>query len=200
MDAAMLNGDQISFAYAHPLRQRILAQLSQGPATQTEIARMLDMAPASARHHLHKLMAAGFVTQRKTRKGPHGITEKLFETPKSSKGKTPMKWATKHGSRADLTMRKLNLDDVLETHRVGSRIIMRDPAAFFGLFTLEVAATRDELAELRDRVHAMVTEFESNLPPPQKRAKDQKLEHCKLHFGIYPSHPASTPADASLPA
>jgi DNA-binding transcriptional ArsR family regulator len=193
IEATMLNGKQISRIYANPLRQRILAHVGKaGPCTQTEVARALDMAAASARHHLLKLQAAGFVLQRKTRKGPHGITELLFEAPKTSKGRKPMQWSTKHGTHEDFAMRKLNLDDVLETHRVGSRIIMRDPAAFFAINNLEIDATREELVALRDRIKALLIDFAQKLPSPAKRKPGQKLEHCKLHLGIYPAHAQST--------
>ena len=185
----MPSGAEISRVYAHPLRQRILEHLRKaGPCTQTELARALDMAPASARHHLLRLVHAGFAAQAKTRIGPHGITERLFEVRKSAKGKR-LRWSTRHGSAEDLAMRKLSLDEVLEVHRVGSRIILRDPKAFFSIQNAEVRATREELRRLRNCLQAALAEFLGGLPAEAKRPQGQELQSCRIHVGLYPDHP-----------
>ncbi len=168
--------------YAHPLRQKLLRALEQhGPGTQTELAALLDTAPASARHHLHRLLAVGLVRKAGTRPGPKGITEILFAANPKKKGKN-MRFATRHNTPDDLAMRKLRLDEVLETHRVGSRIIMRQPQRFFGLYSVDVSLPPAKLRELQAVLSRAATDFLANA------GNDPQGETCTLHLGIYPRH------------
>ncbi len=86
-------------------------------------------------------------------------------------------------------MRKLNLDQVLEVHRVGSRIILRDPKAFFCIHNAEVRATREELVRLQHCLQGALEEFMGRLPAESKRPTGQELQSCRIHVGIYPDHP-----------
>lgn len=168
--------------YAHPLRQKLLRALEQhGPSTQTELASLIDAAPASARHHLHQLADVGLVRRAGTRPGPKGITEILFAATTQKKGKT-MHFATRHGTPDDLVMRKLRLNEVLETHRVGSRIIMRQPQRFFGLYSMDVSLPPAKLRELQSVLSRAARDFLA------KWGNDSNGEACTLHLGIYPRH------------
>jgi DNA-binding transcriptional ArsR family regulator len=167
--------------YLHPLRQKILERLkNHGPLTQTEAARAVDTAPASARFHLLLLLKAGFIARAGTRPGPKGITEKLFRIA-APKRRKPM-FSTRHGTSEDRRMRKLALDEVAETHRAGSRIILRTPARFFGLASFDLAASPEELRQLNKELMAIVKRF--------ARGRDARgsTERCRVQLGFYP-HP-----------
>jgi predicted ArsR family transcriptional regulator len=171
----------------HPLRQKIVALLRKhGPMTQTELARAIDAAPASARHHLLRLVRGGFVAPAGTRPGPKAITEKLFRVLiQPEKQMQKLKLATKHGTAKDFEMRKMHLDQVAEAHRVGERVIMRDPQTFFSINQSELAATPEKLRELRDLLKQTVVGFLAGLDRP---AKGEAVQRVSLNMNMYPAH------------
>lgn len=56
LDAAFL-------ALAHPIRRRIVARLSRGPATVNELAEPFEMSKQAVSRHIQMLEAAGLVTR-----------------------------------------------------------------------------------------------------------------------------------------
>lgn len=167
----------------HPLRIKLVDLLhKRGPMTQTELARTVDAEPASARYHLMRLVRAGFVEAAGTRPGPKGITEKLFRHVKVKEPEMePLTIATKHGSKPDNEMRKLNFDHVAEAHRVGERISLRDPERFFGIETHEIVASPRKLRALRDALNQTVRGFLAGMQAP-----DEDAEKVTLCINFYP--------------
>ena len=170
--------------YLHPLRRKVMDYLEkEGPSTQTEIARALDMAPASASFHLRQLSRGGFARSAGTRPGPKGIVERLFKLPARRKD---MGFRTPHGSTEDRLMRKVALDEVIETHRVGSRIILREPTRYFALASYEAMASASELRQLNRALRGALAEFARG-HPIRRVGKD--TEPCRIQLGFYPQHP-----------
>ncbi|MBK8207685.1 MAG: helix-turn-helix domain-containing protein [Planctomycetes bacterium] len=175
----------------HPLRIKIVELLrARGSMTQTELARAIDANTASARYHLLRLVRAGFVEHAGTRPGPKAITEKLFRHIQQEPTMEPLTFATKHGTAQDREMRRLSLDSVTEIHRVGARIIQREPQRFFGIHTQEITATPEKLRALRDALKATLAGFIAGLEAP---GEDEKIERATVCINFYPhSAPAET--------
>ncbi len=173
----------------HPVRIKIVGLLrARGPMTQTELARAVDANTASARYHVLRLVRAGFVEHAGTRPGPKAITEKLFRHVQQAPSMEPLTFSTKHGSAKDLEMRKLTLDSVTEVHRVGARIIEREPERFFGINTQQITTTPEKLRALRDALKATLTGFMAGLEAPKV---DEAVESVYLCINFYPhSSPA----------
>lgn len=95
----------------------------------------------------------------------------------------PLTFATKHGSAKDLEMRKLSLDSVAEIHRVGARIIEREPERFFGIHTQEITATPEALRALRDALKATLAGFMAGLAEPRE---GEKVERATVCINFYP--------------
>lgn len=64
-------------AAMHPLREKMLEALIDGPATATEVARRVGVAPNKAAYHMQVLEKAGLVVLTETR-SIGGVTEKYF--------------------------------------------------------------------------------------------------------------------------
>lgn len=168
----------------HPLRIKIVELLrARGPMTQTELARAIDANTASARYHLLRLVRAGFVEPAGTRPGPKAITEKLFRHIPQESTKEALTFSTMHGTAKDLEMRKLSLDGVAEIHRVGARIIEREPERFFGIHTQEITATPEKLRALRDALKATLAGFVAGQQAP---GEGENVERATVCINFYP--------------
>lgn len=165
----------------HPVRLKLVDLLrTRGPMTQTELARLIDAAPASARYHLMRLVKAGFVEQSGTRPGPKGITEKLFTNVRRETGEEELIMETQIGSAKDKQMRELNLDHVREVHRLGKRIIMREPDRYFSINTADIKAPPEKLRELRETLNRAMKDFIATLP------QDSEGEPVTLCVNMFP--------------
>lgn len=179
--------DERAAAWFHPVRIKLADLLrKRGPMTQTELARAIDAEPASARYHLLRLVRAGFVAEAGTRPGPKAITERLFRYVKPEQ---PVSMATAHGSAEDLRMRKLNLASVAEIHRVGARIIEREPQRFFGIRTVDLRATPERLRALRDALEHTLNGFLA------AQGESGEGEPVTLCLNFYPRHPDAEEGD-----
>ncbi|MBI2923833.1 MAG: helix-turn-helix transcriptional regulator [Planctomycetes bacterium] len=173
----------------HPLRRRIVALLARrGPLTQTEVARAVGAAPASARFHILRLLRAGFIRQAGTRRGPKGITEILF---RATRGKKAPRFRTAHGTKEDFEMRKLSLDEHREIHRAGGRIVLAEPGRFFGLLSWNVRATPAALRRLTRRLGRVVERFRRE--PAGRRSRRERVS---IAIGLYPRVDGSPAAPA----
>ncbi len=162
-------------AYANPLRQKILKFLKDnGPATQTELAKHLDMEPASARHHLMRLLDVGMTRKAGTRPGPKGITEILFvNTSKGTGYATP--FLTRPGTEQDFMMRKFKLDEFAEAHRVGTRVVLRSKNPHFSLASDDVVATDSRMRGFFMKIYGLLLELAKN-PSAEPGAKKFKVQ------------------------
>ncbi|MEK7469345.1 MAG: helix-turn-helix domain-containing protein [Planctomycetota bacterium] len=186
----MENAPLLAGALSSPARSRLLALLRErGPSTQTELAREIDAAPATAAYHLRRLEAAGLARQAGTRPGPRGTVERLFSI--STRGRR-MRFVTRHGTKEDQIMRRSSLSEVLDIHRVATRAILREPGRFFGLSTSRVSATPAQFRSLHRRIGALLKTFARG----RERAPKTGEERCAAHFGLYPvGHPAPRKAN-----
>lgn len=163
----------------HPLRRKIVALLvRRGPLTQTETARAVGAAPASARFHIQRLMRAGFVKKAGTRRGPKGITELLF---RATSGKRAPRFRTAHGTKEDRDMREQVLDEHREIHRAGARIVLEKPERFFGLLSWNVRATPAALRRLTRRLGRVVERFRR-----EPAGRLNRRERVSIAIGLYP--------------
>lgn len=163
----------------HPLRRKILSLLARrGPLTQTETARAVGAAPASARFHILRLLKAGFVKKAGTRRGPKGITELLF---RAARGKGAPRFRTAHGTKEDRDMRQLALEEHREMHRAGARIVLEKPERFFGLLSWNLRATPAALRRLTRRLGRVVERFRAE--PAGRRSRRERVA---VAIGVYP--------------
>lgn len=71
-------------ALAHPLRLRILRLCLHESMTNKQIADRLDLDPASALHHVRKLLSTGFLEAEPARAGNRGALEKPYRSTNKS--------------------------------------------------------------------------------------------------------------------
>ncbi len=94
-------------AMASPLRLRILRITLHEPHTNKEIARALDLNPASVLHHVRTLVDTGFLIEQPVRRGPRGSRER----PYLASGKT---WYLDTGDPVDAPREDLLLRTFLD--------------------------------------------------------------------------------------
>ena len=168
-------------ALCHPLRNKVLDLLARkGAMTQTEVGRELDAAPATARHHLLVLAKAGLVRPAGTRPGPRGIVERLFKAgPKRLRS-----FSTPRGTPEERMMREGLHAEVLESHRVGARIVRKEPARFYSLGRWDFEGSPSDLRRLFKAVGKAVNRVRAGAWRKLKGA-----EAVSVYFGIYPRRP-----------
>ena len=183
-------------AVSHPLRMKIIVKLAgNGECTQTEVAKEVDAATASVRHHLRVLERAGLVSLTGTRPGPKGITEKLFSINRDKME------IVKKGSKEAKNVGMFR--HISEAIRVGQRMLAKDEGAAEGGFLHEVEASPDDLLKLLqswrralDRLdeaqvkspkgakheanHYTVCAFVCPANPPRKRGKKKPVENLSV--------------------
>ena len=76
-------------------------------------------------------------------------------------------------------MRKIVLDEHAETHRAGSRIILRESSRYFGLADYDLTGSREELHNLDRVLRRTIERFSS-------RSGKGVGERCRIQLGFYP--------------
>ena len=186
----MNNALVLARALSSPVRSRLLDLLrKRGRSTQTELAREIDAAPATAAFHLRKLESAGLARRAGTRPGPRGTVERLFAV--SARGRR-LRFVTRHGTPEDLLMRRSSLSEVLDIHRTASRAILREPGRYFGLSTTLISAAPAQFRRLHRSLDALLKAFARG----RERAPRTGEERCAVHVGLYPArNGASMPSN-----
>lgn len=95
-------------AAMHPIREKMLEVLLDGPATPTEVSRRVGVAPNKGAYHMHVLAKAGLVELTETR-SIGGVTEKYFSRTARRFRYDPPKDTVEFGDAMALVSREFNL-------------------------------------------------------------------------------------------
>jgi hypothetical protein len=171
----------------NPICVKILRFLAErGKATQTEVAREIDCAPASARHYLLRMARVGMVAIDGTRPGPKGIIERLFEIPKDAAGNPVV---TSGGAAEQAQNLELRLNTVLESHRVARRILRKDPNRSWGMSYSDLELSPREMARLGAALAETAKDFVKKLPKKTGEAPGDRRQHLRHMVVFFPQHP-----------
>jgi DNA-binding transcriptional ArsR family regulator len=149
-------------AVAHPLRVRMLALLREhGPATATELARLLATESGSTSYHLRILARHGFVADTTgARRHPR---ERRWEAVHLTTGWSNTELAaTEAGREAAAMMRRRQVEVLIgDVERFEAELDRLDPSwvEAAGIGDLPVRLTRESVAELWDRFYAHLDEL-----------------------------------------
>jgi DNA-binding transcriptional ArsR family regulator len=142
-------------ALASGLRLGILRMCLDQPLTNREIAATLGKNPATVLHHVRTLVDTGYLEALEPRRGRRGARE----IPYRSTGKS---WFTRMPATASGSLLSAFLDEV-------SRV----PPEEHELTRLGLRLGESDLAEFRDRLHALLQEFHDR--PRDPRAVPRSL-------------------------
>lgn len=139
---------------AHPLRLRILRLCLHEALTNREIADRLDRDPASTLHHVRTLVRTGFLAADPVRTGARGALEKPYRA-------TGKSWVLSLSRSDDRLATAVAMLDAArdEALAAGPDSLLTD--ARLGLRLSEAA-----IAELTDRITALVAEYAALPPDP----------------------------------
>jgi predicted ArsR family transcriptional regulator len=151
-------------ALASVVRLRILRLCLSEALTNKEIAARLDRNPATVLHHVRTLVETGFLAPGEERRGSRGARE----VPYRATGKS---WLMDLDDRPAPSRDPLLAAFLEEVAGVGEQ---RLSSSRLGL---RLAAV--ELAEFRDRVHALLDEFARRPPDPDG-------EKWSVYIGMHP--------------
>jgi DNA-binding transcriptional ArsR family regulator len=130
-------------ALAHPLRVRILRLCLHDALTNRELADRLGQDPATVLHHVRTLVRTGFLAAEPARRGRRGARE----IPYRSTGKS---WTLDVGR---------GNDGVTAIHdAVRAELLEAGPDALLTATRLAVRLTPERLAEVGDRLKALVAD------------------------------------------
>jgi hypothetical protein len=152
-------------ALASTIRIRILRMCLDRPLTNKEIAGRLGANPATTLHHVRKLVTTGFLAPQEERRGTRGAREVPYlATRKSWRVDVDESGVTGGGNamiEAFLAEVRLTDPDRVPFARLGLRL------------------SEPELAELRERLAALLNEFEA-------RPRDLAAAPYSLFVALYP--------------
>jgi predicted ArsR family transcriptional regulator len=143
-------------ALASAVRLRILRLCLDRAMTNKEIAERLRLHPATVLHHVRTLVGTGFLAPQAERRGTRGAREVPYLATRKS-------WT-------------LSVDDagvpgggaaMIDAFLAEVRLVDADRAA---LGRLGLRLDEREAAELRDRIGALLNEYEARPPTPDGRA------------------------------
>jgi DNA-binding transcriptional ArsR family regulator len=160
-------------ALASGIRLRILRMTYHQPLTNREIARRLVRDPATALHHVRRLVAAGLLQAMPVRRGARGAREIPYRS-------TAWSWSLElEPERAGPALHEAMLEAFLgEAAEVGverleqTRLVLRLDEA--------------QLAEFRDRLYGLLREFAG-------RAVDPRTEGLGVYLAMHPAALAGKP-------
>ncbi|MEU2348636.1 winged helix-turn-helix domain-containing protein [Modestobacter sp. NPDC049651] len=160
-------------ALASAVRLRILRLCLDRALTNKELAAALGRNPATVLHHVRTLVDTGFLAAEEERRGTRGARE----VPYRATGKSwLMDDAGGPGPSRDpaLAAFREEVAAVGEDQLASTRLALRLPAP--------------DLAEFRDRLHALLEEFRVRPPGPEP-------ERWSLYVGMHPEPPGVVPGD-----
>jgi len=142
-------------ALASAVRLRILRLCLDRALTNKEIAQKLDAHPATTLHHVRKLVATGFLAPQAERRGTRGAREVPY-------------LATRKSWRLDVGESGISGGGaaMLEAFLAEVRLVDLDNA---GMARLGLRLTEPEVAELRERVGALLNEWAGRPPSADGR-------------------------------
>jgi len=143
------------------VRLRILRLCLDETLTNREIARELDLNPATSLHHVRTLTDTGFLEAQEIRRGHRGAQE----IPYRATGKS---WYLDVGDITDPLLEAFvaELNAAPFERRTMSRLAIRLPKA--------------EVEELRDRIYDLLEEF-------RRRPHDSREEQWSIFVAMHPS-------------
>jgi DNA-binding transcriptional ArsR family regulator len=151
-------------ALASAVRLRILRLCLDEALTNKEIAARLDRNPATVLHHVRTLVETGFLAPGDDRRGPRGARE----VPYRATGKS---WLMDLEDRPAPSRDPLLAAFLEEVAGVGEERLSSS--------RLGLRLSPGELAEFRDRVHALLDEF-------ARRPVDPDGEKWSVYVGMHP--------------
>jgi len=172
---------------ASPICGKIVKCLiEKGPMTQTEIAREIDAAPASARYHLLKLVKVGTVVRDGDRPGPKGITEKLYEI--ATEGDDSVLTVTKLSeSRQDMEERMFA--ELGESVRVANRILAKESRRSWGMTNFSLELSGREMMELSVAFNKLVIGLRKKYSGKRRRNSKTERRWVRVYLAALPEHP-----------
>ena len=148
----------IQNALRHPIRNRIIATLRDGPPrSQHELGQELSLSNAAVHYHVKLLTQLGLLKLDSTRPGPNCIIEKLYAVDMDA-------WQSVSALTGINPELQLYVEHVAswmqERHREGLALLASDPAkAPFLAGSYEVRASLTEVAAFKQRIHELFTAF-----------------------------------------
>ncbi len=134
-------------ALAHPLRMRVLRLCLHDPITNKEIADQLDLDPATSLYHVRQLVQNGFLEAEPARTGKRGALEKPYRA-------TGKSWSLSFPRPDDhLSALLAGLDAARD------EIVAAGPGRVITNTRAGLRLSPDDVAELTDRLQALVQEF-----------------------------------------
>lgn len=165
--------DSEARALASGLRLQILRMTLDEAMTNKEIAEALGRHPASVLHHVRTLVDTGFLAAEPVRRGTRGAREVPYRATRKS-------WYL----------------DVPSTDRAVLDAFLaeaaRVPGADLGMTRLGLRLSDDDMAELRSRLHALLTEF-------AERPSDPAAAPWSLFLALHPD-PSRRPSTPPTPS
>jgi predicted ArsR family transcriptional regulator len=143
-------------ALASAVRLRILRLCLDRALTNKEIAERLDLHPATALHHVRKLVDTGFLAAQQVRRGTRGAREVPYLATGKSWTLDVHESVVSGGGAA---MLEAFLDEV--------RLVDLDDA---GLARLGLRLTEPEREELHQRLQELFDEYAARPPSPEGKA------------------------------
>ncbi|MBN8881160.1 ArsR family transcriptional regulator [Salana multivorans] len=133
-------------ALSSPLRLRILRLCGFDARTNKELAELLDVNPGTMLHHVRTLVRTGFLVPEPERTGTKGAREVPYRS-------TGLSWRAPHVPNQSVVL--------LETMR--QQLVGVDPERV-EVSWLGLRLNAEHAEELRERVHALLTEFKERAP------------------------------------
>lgn len=143
-------------ALAHPLRLRILRLCLDEPLTNRQLAERLGRDPATVLHHVRTLADTGFLGPEPVRRGPRGSREK----PYRSTGKS-WRLSVEHFPPDEAFVGEVAIIDAFR-----EEVLQAGPGSARGMTRLGLRLGPDGLAELQERLWAVVNDFAGRPPDP----------------------------------
>lgn len=134
-------------ALSSPLRLRILRLCAFDARTNKELAELLAVNPGTMLHHVRTLVRTGFLAAQADRTGAQGAREVPYRA-------TGLSWHTQVPQQSGV---------LLETMR--QQLVGVDPEAV-EVSWLGLRLNPEHRDELRERMHALLTEFKDRRPDP----------------------------------
>ncbi|MFB9906991.1 ArsR/SmtB family transcription factor [Allokutzneria oryzae] len=140
----------------HPLRWRILRLCLDQALTNQQVAHRLELSPATTLRHVRALVKAGFLEAEQVRTGARGALERPYRATGRTRGLVALDLdAAELVQQMDLAL--------LSAHR--AELAQAGPDAGRDIARGVLRLTEGSQAELRQRLGALLAEFESRDEP-----------------------------------
>jgi DNA-binding transcriptional ArsR family regulator len=137
-------------ALGHPLRLRILRLTLNQPMTNKQLAERLERDPGTVLHHVRRLVDNGFLAAEPIREGRRGAMERPYRA-------TGKSWQVRMAPSADHTVTVIDA--------VRAEILEAGTDSTLTTLRLGVRLRKEDIAELRRRIHALGDEFNGRDDP-----------------------------------